>query len=558
MKKHVILVALITLVLTGAPLAGSAAEVDEYWSAPPSTTADQLGVIFDDRADYFYIGALTGAVNNSGLKSIVCSSLTDEKCAKALYFSFKAMLKPCVDASDSNCVLSLAAVKADGSKVEGKFSRYVTADVKTYWDGSTAAGVPDSRAESLWTFDGVKHAAGSEFMLSSILDGTYKVGETPRFNRLQSVVQPVSEVKDADVERVRAIDTSIDFLTARDIENQAGWTGGQKGMPSKNCAASDDGVCFKREPFPVDLSFSVTIKLGQSIGGWIHGRMKAPEITIDKSGTNYLIKVQGEPIAVPVSAYWGNKTELSSEIVSSYASRAATSVGVSGGGSSLRYQTNGQFNQEQIKLFSLWVPLIKDKASANPRMWMFGSLSPDSLASAVQGLASAKECVTKASGLAGLVTTNATIYDGSIPAFDSAEGALNYKVAAPHYAADGSEFSGTYDLIMSSSVARCIYGFTSAPISASVSVTTSDGGVQKVATTVLNERNGWLHLGAYGFGFSSPTLKVKLTQAAPTPTPTPTPKPAAKKTTITCVKGKSVKKVTAVAPKCPAGYKKKS
>ncbi len=552
MKKAALWLGAVPLI-SALPVTVNAAEIDEHWQAPASTAADQIGVIFDDRADYFYIGALTGAVDDSGWKSIVCSSLTDEKCAKAAYFSFKAMLKPCVDAADTNCVLSLSAVKADGSKVDGKFSRYVTSDVKTYWDGSSSAGVPDSRAESIWTFDGVSHSAGADFLLSSIVDGTYKVGQAPKFTRLQSVIQPVSEVKDSTVERVRAMDTSLAILSQRDIENQAGWTGGQKGALAKNCAASDDGVCFKREPFPADLSFSVTIKLGQNIGGWIHGRMKAPEITIDKSGTDYLVKVLGEPISVPVAAYWANKADLSSEIISSYGPRAATSVGV-GSGSSLRYQTNGQFNQEQIRLFSLWVPLIKDKASANPKMWMFGSLSPDSLATAVQGLASAKECVTKASGLAGLVTTNATIYDGSIPAFDSSEGALNYKVAAPHFAADGSEFSGTYDLIMSSSVARCIYNFTSAPISASVSITTSDGGVQKVATTVLNERNGWLHLGAYGFGFSAPTLKVKLTQAAPTPTA----KPVAKKITITCVKGKSVKKVTAVKPKCPAGYKKKA
>jgi len=32
---------------------------------------------------------------------------------------------------------------------------------------------------------------------------------------------------------------------------------------------------------------------------------------------------------------------------------------------------------------------------------------------------------------------------------------------------------------------------------------------------------------------------------------------AAKKITITCIKGKTVKKVTAVNPKCPKGYKKK-
>lgn len=61
--------------------------------------------------------------------------------------------------------------------------------------------------------------------------------------------------------------------------------------------------------------------------------------------------------------------------------------------------------------------------------------------------------------------------------------------------------------------------------------------------------------------------------ATPTPTPTPTPsatasatptptvvaavKPSEKKITITCVKGKTTKKVSAVKPKCPAGYKKK-
>ena len=32
---------------------------------------------------------------------------------------------------------------------------------------------------------------------------------------------------------------------------------------------------------------------------------------------------------------------------------------------------------------------------------------------------------------------------------------------------------------------------------------------------------------------------------------------AKKKTTIICVKGKTSKKITAVKPKCPAGYKKK-
>jgi hypothetical protein len=48
---------------------------------------------------------------------------------------------------------------------------------------------------------------------------------------------------------------------------------------------------------------------------------------------------------------------------------------------------------------------------------------------------------------------------------------------------------------------------------------------------------------------------------APSPTPsataTPTPKPTQKKITIACIKGKTVKKVTAIKPKCPSGFKRR-
>ena len=46
--------------------------------------------------------------------------------------------------------------------------------------------------------------------------------------------------------------------------------------------------------------------------------------------------------------------------------------------------------------------------------------------------------------------------------------------------------------------------------------------------------------------------------AAATPSPSASAKPVTpKKISITCVKGKTTKKVTAINPKCPAGYKKK-
>jgi hypothetical protein len=147
----------------------------------------------------------------------------------------------------------------------------------------------------------------------------------------------------------------------------------------------------------------------------------------------------------------------------------------------------------------------------------------------------------------GVVTTNAMMYNGVVPDFKS--GQLVHKVAGLHYLPDGKSLvEGTYDLLMRSDVARCLYGFSKAPISATISVV-GEGGENRVATTVVSEKDGWLKLAAYGFNFSSPTISVKLSQAA-----APV---AAKKTTITCVKGKLTKKVTAVGPKCPAGYKKK-
>jgi len=51
-------------------------------------------------------------------------------------------------------------------------------------------------------------------------------------------------------------------------------------------------------------------------------------------------------------------------------------------------------------------------------------------------------------------------------------------------------------------------------------------------------------------------VSIKLTQESTAPTPKPTVA-APKKSTITCIKSKSTKSVTAVKPTCPKGYLKK-
>jgi hypothetical protein len=119
-------------------------------------------------------------------------------------------------------------------------------------------------------------------------------------------------------------------------------------------------------------------------------------------------------------------------------------------------------------------------------------------------------CLDNPKRLVGLVTTNALAYSGGAPQFRN--GFLSYQVAGAHYLPDGvTKAEGTYDLALRSETARCLYGFSQAPISGTISVI-GDRGEKKIATTVVREKAGWVTLAAYGFTFSSPTIKVKLTQ----------------------------------------------
>jgi hypothetical protein len=94
-----------------------------------------------------------------------------------------------------------------------------------------------------------------------------------------------------------------------------------------------------------------------------------------------------------------------------------------------------------------------------------------------------------------------------------------------------------------------LYGFSNAPLNATISVSEEDGATS-IATKNVSENDGWIHVAAYGFGFSTPTIKVAFDQNRVN-------RPAQLKKKLVCARGKKVRVIVGIKPSCPKGYKAK-
>ena len=144
------------------------------------------------------------------------------------------------------------------------------------------------------------------------------------------------------------------------------------------------------------------------------------------------------------------------------------------------------------------------------------------------------------------------------PVWDPATESIKVRLETPHLAPNGDLNLGYLEIRVPRRSAICMWGLDlDGSIKASVSITYDDGSSPSVAT-VIGKRveNDYLIITS-GFHFSSPNLAIKITQGAPAPE-TKVEVVAKKKMTISCAKGKTVKKVTALSPKCPKGFSLKS
>lgn len=504
------------------------------------------------------------------VKSVsACSSLGDPRCSKMNVFKARTMMPICVSDSETNCIEKISAISAAGQELEVQTGEKFPGVQPQDFVGDPARKLPSGGPAPMVTIPGAPHAGGNKYILIFNHDGIIdlRTGPNAEFNPTFTGGIFAVSTKSGNF-NVGSTLTSLPLFESwgRGAE-YLGFS--QAGDIYQGCLINDANSCAVAQPIPLDVTFSVKVRVNFKVVSWFSGRLTDPNVKIETANNgNQTITITAKPATVPKVLKWAKKTDLPKNIIDYYASLPKPLGGTGDLGSLqtddpsawslLRQLTN--FNEQMMQEFLLWLPVIGDKSDYLPTLWTVRSMNEGN---------SRNSCLNSSSEVLGIVSTNASQYLEGPPVFNSATSSLEYKVAAPHLKPNGEVFLGSYDLQLRSESARCLYGFSNAPISATVEVV-SENGEKQIAVTTVNEKDGWLYLSAKGFTFSAPIVNVKLTQekavVTPTPTPTPsasaTPSPSAapvtlKKTSITCLKGKTSKKVTAVNPVCPKGYKKK-
>ncbi len=492
-------------------------------------------------------------------KQLWCSGWDDPSCSVYDNLFADLILSPCVNEADRACLDGIEAKNSSGALE--KLSLYGEATSQKiaryqFKSGTNLVDVPAGGGLSIWkssekNADGSDRLYAAHILLRYIATSSRQSGEAADkivLSDFKGQIYPVT---------LKSASTCTEFAIGTQCINSANFVGNEE--------------------------LAVTLRMNKDLTGWIFGRMQNSEFAVTSLDSSYnKIRIGGDVTLVPELAAKVAKSDISKDpklekYLRDFFTNGRPGVSVPNPGSGsfndgsiggyqstsyegfLAAQTTTRLisvNFDKFALFSAFEDQLKPfspPASNNGRnilretnsiFWNFGANT----------YVGSNKCSADKTKLHGLVVTNASIFENGPPEFK--DGSLNYRVAGVHNNLDGSEFKGRYTYIVRSDTARCYYGFSNAPIEARVEVLSSNNTTQ-VASVLVSEKDGFIKLQADNFTFSTPTIKVKFSQDSAQPTASPAKAASKKSSTITCMKGKTSKKITGVNPKCPAGYKKK-
>ena len=507
------------------------------------------------------------------------------------------VMPPCIGAVKNDCVVSLEHTDVEGKWIKGTFKEYLPLKDLTWNDADfkddynsledtvfakarPAQNFPAGGRTGIWQLSNAKHAGGSDYAVSIGFSGAASNVSNPRD------AGSVISWNASDGFNMKLFPISYDINVPRPTEKDksgkgpGGWDScaGGFGKASFYCVAN------KIHPFPPKTKFRISLNFKSTktmVSGvhWYFSRLFNAQVQESSNSDNSIsLAIEGSPtlggsvytefpknqtnykvLKKAFDAYWDATWGEKSYEFATYDSffRAA--------GSGLKSSDPGT-----VSAWSILEDAFEFKYFYEEETWQFSTarISP------------ADRNLTNRCSLGGLypgvISTNAIAANPSPPKWNSETNELIYNIASPHLKKDGALNSGVYELTIDKKLAECLWGLEPLKYRAAISVTAKDG-TQKVSTTVFASSDKYLTFRAAGFSFSTSLIKVKLSNekgstavktALPdifletifqpiknVPIKEATPK---KSIAIICAKGKLIKKVSALNPKCPSGYKKKS
>lgn len=511
--------------------------VDEGWIVSWPQSLGYQGVRFRDVPEYNEsVSTLRARSSSSGGWWKSCSSLSEDPCATAPFVEFSAVLQPCVGPLQVDCLVEFGVLDAGGNKVGGTFQGRFPSQGLNDFAAESSIGLPEGGPAGIWTLPVSTGLTVREHLVRAVVAGERSDGGKLVFTNFAANISSVT-VKQfpcgrSEHELATGCRTGDTLDLPENHGGEEGWWGYSDGVGYQDgfdCvltgnldSSSQTADCAERRALPKDTTYYITVRLSQGVSGWMHGRMADPTISytdFSQVPGAVTLSMSGKPVSVPSVVLDMPYEDLPSNLQDSYRFNGGwprTGGGywdpAGGGGSEdpsdplmrIRRSLPSPFGRDAISELEAWLPVVNDTAIADPTQWTVRSLGYD--------IGPQYGCVSPKNRITGIVTTNSTLYRAGTPEFDSASQTLNYTVAAPHYMSSGEVFRGMYSLIIRSDLARCIYGFSSAPIKATVEVV--DSGSEKIsAVTNVFESGGWIKLSATGFTHSTPTIKTKFTQS---------------------------------------------
>lgn len=474
------------------------------------------------------------------------------------------VLPPCDGKIKNDCISSLEYRRGNEDWRKGTFKRYVPFSAKYIaLSGNQASksaeplhNFPDSAMSGLWEFPGLSHPGGSEFMFNTSIYGEFSGMRNPNgsdakfqydgvgpFMRLDpvSIIEDSSQYETPDPERkygdwcsngeeirtcIRKFDFPVgvefrailNFKLAKQFWSSYNWVIGYGSNPSITVTSNSDGssnYSFSAAPVYRTFPLSLIPKTEQGFTDWLDSQ----RAFLKESSPNQEFKEDGSPAAFIA---WRD---------------FRVSQGIDG---------------EQPGAFSAWPILEKYLApelAVDIAEWGFRKAQPTG-----DDYTWVSRC-SIGGEISGLSATNASIAKPAPPHWNEKNQALEFQIAAPHTFSNGTPIVGQYQLSLNKKVADCLWGINVANAKATVSVTYPDGAVEIINST-MSIRSNVVDFTIAGFHYSVDQFSIKL-EAQLNGTPEVVGKPKETIKTITCIKGKSVKKASGLAPKCPSGYKLK-